>query len=59
LLKPVCQKLGRRATLHLIDTADHGYKVLKKSRASDEDVFTEMARVTRDWATKLAGRKPA
>lgn len=57
LLKPVVQKLGSRATLHLLDTADHGYKVLKKSRASDEDVFVEMARVARDWATELASRK--
>jgi uncharacterized protein len=50
LLKPACEKLGSRATLHLLDTADHGYKVLKKSRTSDEDVFVEMARVARDWA---------
>ncbi len=59
LLRPVCEKLGERATLHVLDTADHGYKILKKSRASDEDVFTEMARVLRDWAAKLASRKRA
>ena len=47
------EKLGGRATLHVLDTAGHGYKILKKSRASDEDVFTEMARVLRDWASKL------
>ncbi|THI86105.1 MAG: alpha/beta hydrolase, partial [Nitrospira sp. CG24A] len=35
------------ATLHLLDTADHSYKILKKTRTSDEDVFVEMARVTR------------
>src|SRR5215472_10453791 len=27
LLRPLCEKLGGRATLHGIDTADHGYKV--------------------------------
>ena len=32
LLRPVCEKLGERATLHVLDTADHGYKILKKSR---------------------------
>ena len=53
LLKPVCKKLGKLATLHILDTADHGYKVQKKSRASTEDVFSEMARVVRDWASKL------
>lgn len=38
-----------RATLHLLDTADHGYRVLKRSRVSEEDVFSEMGRVTADW----------
>lgn len=57
LLKPVVEKLGGRATLHWLDTADHGYKILKKSRSSAEDVFVEMARVVRDWATRRASRK--
>jgi predicted alpha/beta-hydrolase family hydrolase len=35
------------AELHWLDTADHGYRVLKRSRASAEDVFDEMARVAR------------
>lgn len=56
LLKPVVQKIGNRATLHQLDTADHGYKVLKKSRTSNEDVFAEMARVVRDWAASLTKR---
>ena len=34
-------------------TLDHGYKILKKTRTSPEDVFAEMARVVRDWAAKL------
>ena len=51
LLKPVVKKLGKRATLHLLDTADHSYKILKKTRKSDEDVFLEMARVVNEWAT--------
>ncbi|MCE9567199.1 MAG: alpha/beta hydrolase [Planctomycetes bacterium] len=53
LLKPMVQKIGSRATLHPLDTADHGYKILKKSRNSNEDVFVEMARVVRDWAASL------
>ncbi len=50
LLQPVSKKLGKLATLHKVDTADHGYKVLKRSRTSEEDVFVEMARVVREWA---------
>jgi uncharacterized protein len=53
LFLPILKKLGTKATLHLIDTANHSYKVLKKTRTSDEDVFVEMARVTREWATKV------
>lgn len=53
LLSPVCEKLGDQATLHLLDTADHGFKVLKRSRKSAEDVFVEMTRVTKGWAEGL------
>jgi predicted alpha/beta-hydrolase family hydrolase len=52
-LRPVCEHLGRRATLHVLDTADHGYKILKRSRVSEEDVFVEMARVVRAWTLGL------
>ncbi len=53
LLKPVCENLGDQATLHLLDTADHGFKVLKRSRKSDEDVFVEVARVLSEWIETL------
>jgi predicted alpha/beta-hydrolase family hydrolase len=53
LLTPVCEKLGDKATLHLLDTADHGFKVLKRSRKTEEDVFVEMARVIKTWAGEL------
>jgi predicted alpha/beta-hydrolase family hydrolase len=49
LLEPVVKDLGPRATLHLLDTADHSYKTLKKTRTSTEDVFAEIGRVARDW----------
>ena len=53
LLQAVCKKLGKRATLHSLDTADHGFRILKRSRKSEEDVFVEMARVLKEWASKL------
>src|SRR5262244_2979382 len=53
LLRPVCKKLGKRATLHLLDTADHGFRTLKRTRKSAEDVFVEMARTVREWAAKI------
>ena len=52
LLEPVCEKLSDKATLHLLDTADHGFKVLKR-RKTQEDVFVEMARVLSEWVETL------
>ena len=52
LLQPVVKKLGKGATLHIVDTANHGYKVLKKTRKSGEDVFAEMSRAVREWTDK-------
>jgi predicted alpha/beta-hydrolase family hydrolase len=53
LLKPVVKKLGKRATLHLVDTADHSFKVLKRTRQGSEDVFAELARVVREWVASI------
>ena len=35
LLRPVCAKLGPRVSLHIIETADHSFHVLKSSKRSD------------------------
>lgn len=53
LFQPLVAQLGKKARLHLLDTADHGYKVLKRSRASEEDVFDEMIRVIDEWLSQL------
>jgi predicted alpha/beta-hydrolase family hydrolase len=47
LLAPVVKKL-KDATLHEVDTADHGFKVLKR-RATEEPVIDELARVAGEW----------
>ncbi len=49
LFRPIIERLGGRTTLHLLETADHSYKVLKRTRTSSEDVFDEMALATNDW----------
>jgi uncharacterized protein len=53
LLKPVVEKVG--GTLHLLDTADHSYKILKRTRESKEDVFVEMARVVKESLVNING----
>ena len=47
LLSPVVKGL-ERAALHVVDTADHGFKVLKR-RNTDEPVMEELARVAGAW----------
>lgn len=53
LLRPVCAKLGSRATLHIIPEADHSFHVLKKSGKTDAEVMTELAQTIAAWADKL------
>lgn len=53
LLRPVCAKLGKRATLHVIDGADHSFHVLKSSGNTDENVLGTLAHTTRAWAETL------
>lgn len=52
LLKPVAAKLGKRATLHLIDQADHSFHVPAKSGRKDPEVMDELLDVARDWMLK-------
>ncbi len=47
LLQPVVNNL-KYATLHVVDTADHGFKILKR-RNTDEPVMEELARVAGGW----------
>jgi predicted alpha/beta-hydrolase family hydrolase len=53
LLRPVCAELGPRATLHIIETADHSFHVLKSSGRNDAEVLRELAETTATWAEKL------
>jgi uncharacterized protein len=53
LLRPVCEKLGALANLHVIPEADHSFHVLKKSGKTDAEVMTELAETTASWAGKL------
>jgi hypothetical protein len=45
LIREVTSELGSKATLHVIDGADHSFAVLKKSGRTNADVQAEIARV--------------
>lgn len=54
LLTPICADLGTLATLRVIEAADHGFHVLKRSGRTDPDVLDELAGATCAWARTLA-----
>ena len=53
LLKPICKKLGKIATLHIIEGADHSFHVLKSAGKTDAEILSELARTTAEWAGTL------
>jgi uncharacterized protein len=54
LLKPVLEALGARATLRVIEGADHSFHVLKKSGRADDQVLDELAGAVVTWQETLA-----
>src|SRR5580692_11533013 len=53
LLRPICAKLGSLATLHVIETADHSFHMLKKSGRSDAEVLQELAETVASWSNEI------
>jgi predicted alpha/beta-hydrolase family hydrolase len=53
LLEPIVKKLGGLAKLHIIESADHGFHVLKRSGKTDDSVLTELAQTTAAWVEKI------
>ncbi len=55
LLTPICEGIGARARLHVVEGADHGFHVLERSGRSDDDVMTELADTTVSWIDEILG----
>jgi hypothetical protein len=54
LLRPVVKKLGARATLHLVDGADHSFHVPKRSGRNDREVMAEILDAFAAWAARVS-----
>jgi len=52
LLRPVVERLGERATLRVIEHADHMFHVLKRSGRTEEEVLDELAMAVTEWLEK-------
>jgi len=53
LLKPLCQRLGKRAELFIVDGGDHSFHMLKSSGCSEDAVLDEVAERTTSWMSRL------
>jgi predicted alpha/beta-hydrolase family hydrolase len=49
LITGVCARLGPLATLHVVEGADHGFDVLKRSGRTGEEVLEELADTVVAW----------
>lgn len=49
LMRTVCDRLGERATLHVVDGGDHSFAVLKRSGRSEEEVLAELGDTIAAW----------
>ena len=54
LLTATCEKLGPRATLHLIDDGDHSFKVPKRSGRTAQQVMDHLSDTIAAWGVALA-----
>lgn len=49
LLRPLLERVGSRATLHVLEGGDHSLGMLKRSGRTLDDVLAEAAGATREW----------
>ena len=55
LLRPIVAGLGTRATLHLLEDADHSFHVPARSGRTDRDVREAALDAMRTWVDCLGG----
>lgn len=53
LLRPLLEEVRPRPDLHVIEEADHGFHVPKRSGRTDDDVLDEVARTFSSWAERV------
>ena len=48
-MRPVCERLGPRASLHVIEHADHSFRVPRRTGLDDDQVLERLADATGEW----------
>ena len=55
-LRPILDGLGGRASLHVVEGADHGYDLPSESSKTKLDALSEVASVTAAWMRRQLGK---
>ena len=55
LLRPLLERVGPRATLHVVEGGDHSLGMLKRSGRTQAEVLVEVAAVTGRWVLEVLG----
>jgi hypothetical protein len=53
LMTSVCNRLGPRASLHVVEGADHSFAVLKRSGRTEAEVMEELTLRLTEWLRTL------
>jgi hypothetical protein len=53
LLRPIVERLGARATLHVVEGADHSFALPKRAGRSEDEVLDELAGTAAAWTRTL------
>jgi predicted alpha/beta-hydrolase family hydrolase len=53
LMRPLVEALAPRASLHVLEGADHSFHVLKRSGRTNEEVLAEVAATVQAWTHRL------
>ena len=56
LLRPLLDEVEPRPTLHVVDDADHGFHVPKRSGRTDDDVLDELCETLAGWTDRILDR---
>ena len=49
LMEELCKDLGKNATIHFIDDADHGFHVPKRTGKTDDEIIVEVVKTVKEW----------
>jgi predicted alpha/beta-hydrolase family hydrolase len=53
LLRPICAQLGPRATLRVMEGADHSFHVVKSSGKDDAEVLRALVANVAEWIREV------